>query len=75
MAELTGELLDRLRCPITKAPVVADGDWIYGTHPEHRFKYPVRGGVPVMTPAAAVTVAKDEFDDIVARAQQSPPAS
>ena len=40
------ELLEILACPVDKAPVSEDGDWIVCSECGRR--YPVRDGIPVM---------------------------
>ena len=48
MSDIKKELLDILACPVTHAPVVRMGDWLYSTDPETRHKYPIRDGIPIM---------------------------
>lgn len=66
MVDLDPELLRRLRCPLTRAPVVQVGEWVYATDQSRPVKYPIRDGVPVMIPSAAVTIDAAEFDRVVA---------
>jgi uncharacterized protein YbaR (Trm112 family) len=68
MAELDEELLKIMVCPITHAPVVQVGDWVYSTDPKARHKYPIRDGIPIMLIDEAQVVDQEEFDRVMAEA-------
>lgn len=63
------ELLEILRCPITRSRLVQQGDWLVAQ--EGGLSYPVRDGIPVMLaeeaklPAGVTTL--EEFKRKVAR--------
>ncbi|MEZ5064513.1 MAG: hypothetical protein R3B81_07230 [bacterium] len=42
------ELLELLVCPLSRAPVVVDGEWIVSTDPATRRRYRIDDGIPVM---------------------------
>jgi uncharacterized protein YbaR (Trm112 family) len=42
------ELLDILVCPLSKAPLVLDGETLVSTDPETRRRYRIDDGIPVM---------------------------
>jgi uncharacterized protein YbaR (Trm112 family) len=42
------DLLAILACPLTKKPVVQEGDWLVCREADPPRRYPVRDGVPVM---------------------------
>ena len=51
-------LIDLLRCPVTKSPLVRSGDRLVSTDPSRRLAYPIRDGFPVMLAGEA-----DELDE------------
>jgi uncharacterized protein YbaR (Trm112 family) len=61
-------LLERLVCPLSKAPVVEVGDWLYSTDPATRRRYPIRDGIPNMLIDESETVEPEEFRRIVGSA-------
>lgn len=42
------ELLELLVCPLSRAPVVQDGDFLVSTDAATRRRYRIEGGIPVM---------------------------
>jgi hypothetical protein len=58
---LDPELLKILVCPLTKAPLIQRGDWLYSTDSANRKKYPIRDGIPVMLIDQAQDVTEEEF--------------
>lgn len=70
------EFLTMLRCPVSRAPVIQVGDWVYSTDPTTRRKYPIRDGIPVMLAEEGIEAGEDEFKRVMAQAgQESPGAS
>jgi uncharacterized protein YbaR (Trm112 family) len=69
MAEIDKELLNMLVCPLSRAPLVQVGDWLYSTDPETKRRYPIRDGIPIMLIDEAETVSPQEFERIVAQAK------
>ena len=72
---LDPEFLKILVCPITKAPLIQRGEWLYSTDPANRKKYPIRDGIPVMLVEEAIDVDEEEFlrakDEVKDAADQS----
>ena len=58
---LDPEFLKILVCPLSKAPLIQRGDWLYSTDAATRKKYPIRDGIPVMLIDQAVDVDEEEF--------------
>jgi len=71
MAAVRRDLLDILVCPITHAPLVQAGDWLYSTDPVTRHKYPIVDGLPLMLVDEARVATPEEFNRIMAQAQRS----
>ena len=69
MGEIDKELLDILACPLSKAPLVQVGNWLYSTDPDTRRRYPIRDGIPIMLIDEAEQVHEDEFTRILAEAR------
>jgi len=69
------EFLKLLRCPVSRAPVVVVGDWLYSTDPITRRKYVIRGGIPVMLAEEGVQVSEEEFQRVMAQANQASPGT
>ncbi|HEX8582371.1 MAG TPA: Trm112 family protein [Acidimicrobiales bacterium] len=66
---LDPRLLEILACPEDKGPLLyfADEDALY--NPRLRRRYAVRDGIPVMLVDEAETVADDEHDRLLAKAE------
>jgi uncharacterized protein YbaR (Trm112 family) len=60
-----------MACPLSHAPLVQVGDWLYSTDPETRRKYPIRDGLPIMLIEEAETADPDEFERVMARAKEA----
>ena len=59
------DLVEILRCPITKAPLVVDGERIVSTDPETRLCYRIDNDIPVMLIDEAVTLDEKEWQDVM----------
>jgi uncharacterized protein YbaR (Trm112 family) len=70
MSGIDKDLLDMMVCPITHAPVVQSGDWIYSTDEETRYKYPIRDGIPIMLIDEKQVADPDEFRRVMAEAAE-----
>ena len=70
MSRIDNSLLDILACPESKAPLVQVGDWLYSTDPKTRRRYPIRDGIPIMLIEEAQTVPREEFERVMAQAEQ-----
>ncbi len=67
MAETADWMLEKLACPLSKAPVVRQGEWLYSTDPETRRRYPIRDGIPTMLIEESETVDPTEFERVMAQ--------
>jgi len=63
------ELMKIMVCPISHAPLVQVGDWLYSTDPKTRRKYPVRDSIPIMLVDESQVAQQDEFDKIMGQAK------
>ena len=48
MVDLDPEFLAILCCPVSRKPLVQQGDWLISTDPEGRLRYPIRNEIPVL---------------------------
>lgn len=69
MTRIDQELLEVLACPLSHAPLVQAGDWLYSTDLETRRRYPIRDGIPVLLVEEAETVGADDLERIIADAK------
>jgi len=61
MVQVDPVLLEKLVCPVSHAPLIQVGAWLYSTDRETRRRYPIRDGIPIMLIDEAEEVALDEF--------------
>lgn len=54
-------LLELIRCPKSKAPLVHDGDWLVSSDPSCRLKYEIKQEIPVLIPEEAVEMSAEEW--------------
>lgn len=66
---ISEKLLEILACPLTKAPVVQDGEWIVSTDPKTRRRYPIKDDIPVMLIDESEEMAEAEWRQIMERHQ------
>lgn len=69
-ADLHPQLLEKLACPLSRAPLVEVGGWLYSTDRDTRRRYPIVDGLPVLLVEQAETVGLEEFDQIM-RSQEA----
>jgi uncharacterized protein YbaR (Trm112 family) len=60
-------LLEIIRCPKSKAPLVHDGDWLVSTDPACRLKYEIKQDIPVLIPEESTELSLEEWQAIMAR--------
>ena len=48
MVELAPDFLALLCCPVSRKPLVQQGDWLVSTDSETRLRYPIRDEIPVL---------------------------
>jgi uncharacterized protein YbaR (Trm112 family) len=65
MGNVDSELLRILVCPMTHAPLVQVGEWLYSTDPTTRRKYPIRDDIPIMLIEESKVADQDEFNRAV----------
>jgi len=68
MTKIDAELLRIMVCPVTHAPLVQLGDWLYSTDPTTRRKYPIRDGIPIMLIDESEVTDQTEFDRVMTEA-------
>ncbi len=68
MDKIDEGLLKIMVCPVTHAPLVQVGDWLYSTDAATRRKYPVRDGIPIMLVDESKIAEVDEFERVMAGA-------
>lgn len=61
------KLLEILACPLTKKPVVLDGNWIVSTDPDTRRRYPIKDDIPVMLIEESEEMNEAEWREIMSR--------
>jgi uncharacterized protein YbaR (Trm112 family) len=60
-------LLELIRCPRCKSPLVHEGNWLVSSDPGCRLKYEIKNDIPVLIPEEAVEVSQEEWSDLMAR--------
>jgi len=65
-------LLELIRCPRCKSPLVHDGDWLVSSDPGCRLKYEIKDEIPVLIPEEAIEVATEEWSQIMLRHGRDP---
>jgi uncharacterized protein YbaR (Trm112 family) len=66
MAAIDPEFLSFLRCPVSRKPLVEQGDWLISTDADTRLRYPVRDGIPVLLEDEAEKMSDDDWKAAVA---------
>ncbi len=61
------KLLEILACPLSKKPVVLDGEWIVSTDPETRRRYPIKDDIPVMLIDEAEEMDEESWREVMKR--------
>lgn len=64
---ISEKLLEILACPLSKAPVVLDENWIVSTDPQTRRRYPIKDDIPVMLIEEAEEMKEDEWREVMQR--------
>lgn len=71
MTAIDQDLLKIMACPVSRAPVVQVGEWIYSTDRQTRRRYPIRDGIPIMLIDDSEVVEPEEFDRVMSQAEQA----
>jgi hypothetical protein len=66
MTKIDAELLSIMVCPLSHAPLVQVGDWLYSTDRQTRRKYTIRDGIPIMLIDESQVADEEEFDRVMA---------
>jgi uncharacterized protein YbaR (Trm112 family) len=73
--QLDAELLDILRCPLTRSKLRQQGDWLVAEQPEGAgLRYPIEDGIPVLLieqatlpeGIASIEQFKEQYGDYIA---------
>lgn len=64
---LDKKLLNILACPLTKAPVVLDGERLVSTDPETRLSYRIEDDIPIMLVDEATELSPEEHKAVLER--------
>ena len=64
---ISEKLLEIMACPLSKAPVVQDGDWIVSTDPKTRKRYPIKDDIPVMLIEESEEMSEAEWREVMKR--------
>lgn len=59
------ELLDIICCPLSKADLILDGDYLVSTDPETRRRYRIEDDIPIMLIDDSETLSEEEWKDIM----------
>jgi len=71
MTKVDNIWLGKLACPRTRCRLVQEGDWLYATNPESRFRYPIRDGIPILLIDESEEVSKEDFEQVMLKADQT----
>lgn len=69
---LSQDLLEILRCPLTRAKLVLDGERLVSVDAETRRAYRIEDGFPVMLIEESVTLTPEEHTSVLARNAAEP---
>jgi uncharacterized protein len=58
------KLLEMLVCPVTKGPLIYDGDKQELISKTARLAYPIRDGIPVMLEEEARKLSPEEYEEL-----------
>lgn len=61
-----------LVCPLTHAALVQDGDTLVACEPQHRLRYAIRDGIPVMLVDDATQVPLSEWSQLMQQRGRDP---
>lgn len=67
-SKLDEGLMKLLVCPLSKAPIVQLGSWLYSTDRATRRRYPIRDGIPIMLIDESEVIEEDQHEQIMADA-------
>lgn len=73
MAVIDPEFLAILRCPVSRKPLLEQGEWLVSTDSETRLRYPIRDGIPVLLEEEAEKMADGDWKTAVGDAASDAP--
>ena len=71
MVDLAPEFLAILCCPVSRKPLVQQGDWLISTDPEGRLRYPIRNEIPVLLEEEAEKLDEEAWKTAIAAASST----
>jgi uncharacterized protein len=82
MAKINPDLLSILRCPVTRSPLVQEGEELVSTavgDSGGKLRYPIQDGIPLLLPPellqAATAAGSDQHDSVASPADGKSPAT
>lgn len=75
MAAIDPEFLALLRCPVSRKPLVEQGEWLVSTDADTRLRYPVQDGIPVLLEEEGEKMAEADWQAAVGAAATNAPES
>lgn len=70
MTNLSPDIVSKMRCPVSGAPLVLVSAWLYSRDEQQPLKYPLVDGVVRLMAESAVTVPREEYQQVMASAGQ-----
>ena len=64
------QILQKLRCPVSKQPLVAHQQTLVSLDPTTRLSYPIHGGIPVLLAEEAVKLDREQWQSIIDAAKK-----
>ena len=65
------QILQKLRCPVSKQPLVTHQQVLVSLDSATRLSYPIRGGIPVLLAEEAVKLDREQWQSIVDAAKKN----
>ncbi|MDP8244214.1 MAG: hypothetical protein P9L94_09055 [Candidatus Hinthialibacter antarcticus] len=72
---ISEKLLEILACPLSKAPIVLDGEWIVSTDAATRRRYPVKDDIPVMLVDESEEMSEPDWKAVMDKHNVAPAAA
>jgi len=64
------QILQKLRCPVSKQPLVAHQQALVSLDPATRLSYPIQDGIPVLLAEEAVKLDLEQWQSIIDAAKK-----
>lgn len=75
MVELAPDFLALLCCPVSRKPLVQQGDWLVSTDPDTRLRYPIRDEIPVLLREESEELDLESWNAVMASQKGAPEAA